>query len=169
MSYTRALLATAFVLVAGCDAATAPDPDPDPSPGPVTAGRFAATVTGSVSGSFQGTARLIPSIGGAQLSLIGDGGSSYRIYFSSLTATGTPYTFTTRVHTVATSSGSGLMDASFWAASAADAIYQATSGSLTVTESSADHAKGTFDFTAIADPPSANRQVRVQGQLHAVR
>ena len=134
----------------------------EPELGPVTAGRFVAVASGSVTGSFAGTARIVTVGSGMTIELIAEG-LPYEVLFA--TAANLP----AGRHDVTTLLGGGSVDAVFSASPAQADFYLGVSGQLVVTGSSADAIEADFDFQALGEPAGTRKQVRLRGRLHATR
>lgn len=149
----------------GADDSTGPNP-----PGG-TVGSFSATVSGAVSASLSGSAAFGNStVSGSQgfaIALVPASGTN-TIIFGRVNAQA-PGTGTYQIGDFATqSSVTGAMIAALIAGSGQSGqIYVSTSGTLTITASSADEIKGNFTVSASAVTVSGTQAVTITGSFTA--
>ena len=151
-----ALALTSLALLAACgDGPTPPRPEP-------SAGSFTATVSGAASKSLSGQAGFVVTTNFFSIALSNSSGNG-SIQFSRLA--GVPATGTYQLDASA-AQNSGAFAAIY--SGGAQENYVSTGGSLTITASSADRVKGSFNFTGTGGT-SGTATVTITGSFDAPR
>lgn len=151
-----ALALMSLVLLAGCgDGPTPPKPQP-------SVGNFTATVSGAASRSLSGQAGFLVTTNLFSIAL-NNGSGNGSIQFSRLA--GVPAAGTYSLDASA-AQNSGAFAAIY--SGGAQENYVSTSGSLTITSSSADRVKGSFNFTGTGGA-SGTASVTITGSFDAPR
>ncbi|NUO62742.1 MAG: hypothetical protein HOQ11_14900 [Gemmatimonadaceae bacterium] len=151
-----ALALTSLALLAGCgDGPTPPKPQP-------AVGSFTATVSGAASRSLDGQAGFLVTTNLFTIALNSSAGSG-SIQLSRLSGVPAAGTYSLDANAA---QNSGAFAAIYSAG--AQENYVSTSGSLTITSSSGDRVRGSFDFTGTGGT-SGTASVRITGTFDAPR